>query len=265
MPLKKMGNPYELSEYRYRVLMKVAGLGALTTRRLVRDLGPRVTWYPLIEGGYLKAVQTMYGEVVGLTDDAYTFFHQKGHLSALPEEDHLPYLRAPSSMADRAFQNDALERLSREGYRIQRIKFKKATGVSRGGETSQIVKVTLRLPPEVASLIGEEHGRIEPFDWSKDIFTQRGYPDFYGTIANGGIKASHLRQLLKKDEFAPSTWRHPFVIALPEDHELRGTLRRIADEFRDLETGASGLWTDWDYIEARGRVPRFRILTLPRA
>lgn len=260
--------PYSLSEHKFRVLRDVRQHGALTTRRLVRDHGPKMTWDALIRDGYLRTARTMYGEVVGLSKATYQFFRYQNEDADDPADQRVDYLTGPTLLADRAFQNDALEILEREGYRVIARQYvnKQKKVVGNGRPEGHIVSYMLRVPAHVAELMAQNKFPVKPFDWRQDYhhLGQTGYPSLYASIGNGGIKSARLRALLRAHEEGPPAWKHPLIVALPQDHDTHDVLRHVALKHADSSSEGSGIWTGWSYIKERQGIPRLRIIELPR-
>ena len=118
------------AELRSQVFWKVAQAGALTTRRIIQEFGPKPNWQALLSGRtYLREYQTPYGAVLALAP--------QGRALAQQHQQRVPYLAGPSAVTDRAYQQDALTLLQHQGYEVARYIYKKAGkvgGAARRGE-----------------------------------------------------------------------------------------------------------------------------------
>lgn len=247
----------ELTENQVRIVQRLIIDGALTSRRVVQEYGPKPSWMRVLEEEYLREVHTVYGPVLGLSHDTYDYFRER------PELPQPPYLKAPSSLADRAYQMDAIKALQAEGYEVVKLHYKRGSTVSPGAYTSQVTSVILRVPPHMA----EDGKPVQPYndEGIARYQDQRGYPRLYASISGGGIKLAQLKKLLKENERSMSTWGHPLLIAVPENHELDPYLRaieakgqRIRDELEAHQRHLQG------YVSVRGpRIPRVRLIEMP--
>ncbi|MBI0447142.1 hypothetical protein [Deinococcus sp. DB0503] len=139
-------------DIQFEVFRRIADAGALTTRRIVRECGPRPNWQGALDRGALREVHTVYGPVLALTP--------KARERMAPRFD-LPYLAGPSALADRAYQMDALSLLEEEGYTLARHEYKRSGGVGRqAGTTSQIVRTVLRVPRRIEAQLEQDWGFV---------------------------------------------------------------------------------------------------------
>lgn len=242
------------------VLAKVLGAGALTTRRVVAEHGPKPNWLGLFRKGYLREVHTPYGAVLAVTPRAHGLNVEK---QIVPDA---PYLSGPSAVADRAYQLDALALLEAEGYTLARHEYKRSGKVGyRAGTTSQIVRTVLRVPPAYADRLRDtesyfaggryfEREVLEPKADQWGIYEEvLGYPSLYASIGGGGIGLPRLRTLHRRHEDHIHLWRHPLLLAVPEEGQLRSFLRVL--EAKRARTDDGGV---------SSRYPWVRLLILPR-
>ncbi|BDP44824.1 hypothetical protein DAETH_47930 (plasmid) [Deinococcus aetherius] len=214
------------------VLSKVFQAGALTTRRVTREHGPKPNWSRLLERGYLREVHTVYGPVLAATPLTRQLSAQQGVLL------DAPYLAGPSAIADRAYQMDALALLAVEGYTLHRHEYRRSTGVGLGaGRTSQILLTVLRVPPRIEAQLSQDWGFVyapKPDAW--DIHPEvLGYPNLYASISGRGIRLPRLRTLYRRHRFDIHVWRHPLLVAVPEEDSMRAFVRALEAERDELE------------------------------
>ncbi|WP_216322903.1 hypothetical protein [Deinococcus aestuarii] len=242
------------------VLAKVLQAGALTTRRVIAEHGPKPNWSRLLREGYLREVHTPYGAVLAVTPRAHGLNAEK---QVVPDA---PYLTGPSAVADRAYQLDALALLEAEGYTLHRHEYKRSGKVGyQAGTTSQIVRTVLRVPPAYAARLKDTEsyfasGRyfvrrvLEPEADQWGIFGEvLGYPSLYASIGGGGIGLPRVRTLLRRHHLDIDNWRHPLILAVPEEGQLRSLLRVLeAERAQANPRNVSSLY------------PRVRLLILPR-
>ena len=222
----------------WTVLMAVAVAGALTTRRVIRVYGPKPNWQSLIEQKYLREYQTVYGPVLALSDKG-----RASYVDRPPEARHAhwPYLSGPSTVADRAYQNDALATLTSQGYQVQRHEYKRAGQVgaaARGNRkhTGQITRTVMQVPePQLRALLAGWGEGISHLPSSMVATAPRtGRPYLYASISNGGIKLPRLKALVKQHRGDVTHWHTPLLIAVPEEGDLRAYLRSIDARARAL-------------------------------
>jgi len=228
-----------LTECQKKVFNTVLKTGALTSRRITAQYGPKPNWQALILQKYLTEYQTDYGAVLALGSRARTYLREN------PQRTHYPYIAGPSTVADRAYQNDALKVLTDQGYQVHHHDYKRAGAVGQAARqgrdtTDQILRTVMQLPPaRLAMLQGTwgDEGIYRADQWG--IYPQVvGYPLVYASIANGGIKLPKLKALFKRHLRDIHCWRTPLLIAVPEEGNLRAYIR--AEETRnrrELEEG----------------------------
>ncbi|QLG10694.1 hypothetical protein HLB42_07865 [Deinococcus sp. D7000] len=220
-----------LNPLQSNVLAIVGVQGALTTRRVAADFGPRPLWHPLLTAGLLREYQTIYGPIVGLTDAGRRY---QEHLNC-------PYIASPSTAADRAYLNDALRVVLDAGYTIEDHDYQQAGGERRrqmlaAGQrpvTSVIVRTTLRVPEAVArDIYTDTRRRIEPLHHIGGTYAppQLGYPSLYASVRGGGINLPALKRLYKRHSLDTSDWHHPLLLAVPDLQVLQLYVRSLQVE-----------------------------------
>ncbi|MGY2897039.1 hypothetical protein [Deinococcus sp. UYEF24] len=220
----------KLTGIQWYALGVVGQAGALTSRRVTEECGPRPNWYRLITDGYLNESHTMYGPVLSLTT--------RGH-KVLAAADHwpLPYLMGPATVADRAYLNDAIQLMGDEAYTVERNEYKGAGGLRHQGRyTDQVTRTILRVPPRIEIQIRQRGGYVaahkqEPDGSHKE---QLGYPSLYASISSGGIGLARLKRLYRRHEFHIDEWQHPLIVAVPDGEKMRAFLRSLDAQARRL-------------------------------
>lgn len=215
------------------VFWAVTRAGALTTRRLIQEFGPKPNWQGLIDRRLLREYHTGYGLVLALGPAARQAF------MARPPKEHVPYVAGPSAVADRAFQMDALRELQGRGYTFKRHEYKRAGavgGAARRGEkvTSQILRTYMAAPQERLRALQATWGMGEAYrmdHWGM-YPAAVGHPCLYASVSSGGIKLPKLKALFQKHKADIHKWRHPLLIAVPEEGDLRAFIRGIETEHR---------------------------------
>lgn len=244
----------DLTDFESRVFRAVAEAGALTMRRVIAELGPLPNWSVLIDSQYLRRVDTVYGSVLGcgpVGREAVRTGHEEG-LEALP------YLTGASSLADRAYQNDAFQALFREGYTLGHHLYKTASPMitgHRGSDrpwTHQILSTCLRVPDTEAELISLRWGQQVRPPRGVEIHESRlGYPMMYATLSGGNVSRQRVAALYTQARRLSSEWRSPMLVVVPDLTVHRDVLRRVA-----AEQAA-------DQREARNSFPRGRLGSYP--
>lgn len=219
--------PYSLGVSTYTphqidVVYRVMALGAVTTRRLVAEYGPRVNWQRLVEGGYLREYHTVYGSVIGLGPTTYGARAENPDVAELQEA---AYLTGPTTVADRAYQQDALSLMREQGYHLVGAEHKR-TGKYVGSKTAaQWTRLRLRVPDLEMEGLEDHWGRVRlPAQWTP---TQHalGHPYLYASVASGGIKLPRVRALLRQHRMDIHTWRSPLIVVVPDEGDLRAYVR----------------------------------------
>lgn len=191
--------------------------GAYTLRRL-HAAHPEDTalqgWEELLNLGHLRIYHTLYGQVLGLTDT--------GRALARRTDTSVVYLSAPSSVANRAYQNDALLLLFREGYGYGLDAWQTRGAPRKQGprkHTDEIIRHCLRLPPAAMQRASEL-----PYFGSHSVLSRPwhrvGQPSLYATISNGGITRDQAQQYLRRHSSAMRAWRAPLHLAVPDPARL---------------------------------------------
>ncbi|WP_161882797.1 hypothetical protein [Deinococcus alpinitundrae] len=217
-----------LSACEQTVLNAVSAAGALTSRRVRSEFGPRPNWCRLITDGLLSETQTLYGAVLAATPRA----HRLGRELGSPR---FPYLTGPATVADRAYLNDALALLEAEGYTVERHGYKRAAGLAhQGTHTDQIVHTVLRVPKSVAGQLAHDWGWVYDFKvrWDGSYDQQLGYPRLYSSVGSGGIGLGRLKGLYRRHRLDIHVWRHPMLVVVPDRDRARAYLRRLEAERR---------------------------------
>lgn len=209
------------NETQQRVIRRVHGAGACTSRSLVASCGPYPNWHPLISMGLLVERATVYGPVVAYSARGYDWAYDWGVSMGLTYDP--AYLQAPGTLADRAYQVDALVSLTQRGYESVACKYKR--GRAPGTYTDHIVSMMLRAPLD---RVPDRCDSPRPSLTGIYYDDTRGYPYLYASISGGGITPARLRALLKVHQFSPAAWGHPLLIATPDPAALRPMLRRLA-------------------------------------
>lgn len=221
-----------------RVVNNLATAGALTSRHVTTTYGPRPNWHRLLQRGIIREVHTVYGSVLGLTPDTW----QKAMSVNRPQT---PYLQGPTSLADRAYQMDALRLLKLEGYTLSRHEYKGSGGVGRrGGTTDQITRTVLHVPPSTAAHLAEDWGQVVAPTWDSTLLQWPevlGHPSLYATISGGGLTPAGLRRLYRRHHLHIHDWRHPMIVAVPDDRPHRAYVRALEARYQaaDAESRSS--------------------------
>lgn len=218
------------------VLEHVKRQGARTTRRLVDEYGPKPHWMVLQRERWLTAYETLYGQVMGLGPQA------RSHYAALGVA--VPYLAAPASVTDRAYQNDAIEHLKQQGYEVVDWQHKaqaKTFGQPGRTTTDHIVRHVLRVPELQLRSIewairGPSHYPAYQVLTRKGNEAVPGYPSLYATVAHGGLTLAGIKRLLHRHKGDIDRWRAPLIIAVPDERPFRSYLRTAEQKaLRDHE------------------------------
>lgn len=235
MTLEAADTVYESTVTEFDVFWAVARSGALTTRRVIREFGPKPNWGCLIRYGHLKEYQTAYGAVLAVGTAA-----RKDHSG--PAQSRIPYLTGPNSVADRAYQMDALKVLIDRGYTVHHHDYKRSGKVgsaAREGRryTDQILSAVMQVPPDELRALHADWPGSRPYradSWGT-YPPALGYPTLYASISSGGIRLPKLRALYKKHERdIKATWQTPLLIAVPEEGNLRAYIRAEETAHRRL-------------------------------
>ncbi|AFD28253.1 hypothetical protein [Deinococcus gobiensis] len=200
----------DLTPSEQHLLKLLAYYGPLTTRRIIR-LNPKPNWRRLLTRRIVVEHCTAYGRVIAPSRETYDAFRKAGK--------EMPYLIAPGSAADRAFQMDAIWSLQDQGYEVSRAEYK-GSRHRNGKKTSQVLYVELRTPQAAREAWA---GPIYEHFWRP----ARGYPYLYASVANGGLKVSQVRKLVSSHKMDRSTWQHPLIIAVPNAEPLRAYHRQL--------------------------------------
>jgi hypothetical protein len=200
----------DLTPTEQKILDRIARHGPQTTRRLI-GISPKPNWMGLLTRRIVVEHHTAYGRVIAASRATYDAYRKAGEV--------MPYLIAPGSAADRAFQLDAIWSLQAQGYQVSRAEFKRSRH-GGGQRTDQVLHFVMRTPQAVRE------------DWAAPTFKhfwshERGYPYLYASVANGGIKISQLRELVRKHYMDRIAWRHPLIIVVPDAGPLRAYHRQL--------------------------------------
>lgn len=219
-------------EWKEHAIGIVAQVGAITQRRLINDYRlPAPLWSSAVDDKQLRRVESQYGTVLTLG--------RAGH-ALYPNAERL---LGPAVAVDRAYQNDALGLLEKEGYRLQRRKYQRLKNGQLGSHATYAV---LHLPE------AEAEWRLDR--WSTEFGRNRpggeqlGLCLLYATIRNGGPGTAQIRALLKRHEQTIVEMAHPLIVAVPDLNAHRSLVREI-----QLQTGNPRC----------ERGPRLRLIELP--
>lgn len=238
-----------------RVFKGVFDSAARTTRSLIAEYGPKPNWARLLSAGWIQEWHTVYGPVVTLGPEARA--EVRAH-SSWPQS---VCLNTPSGAADRAYQMDAVELLLREGYRVVDHVYKRAGGVG-GAAPTHIVAVRLRVPDQRMEALQERWPGGQPYarDHTGLAPEVLGHPLLYATVSGGGIRVPRLKALLKKHAEHIDEWRHPLLVAVPEEGNLRAYLRAHEAKQNEVKDGIQRR----DRWYKRPTYPHVRLIVLPR-
>lgn len=226
----------ELTMLQAKVLEHCVKAGAVTTRSVIAQWGPKPNWSKLIDHKFLRAVDTIYGEVIGIGEVS------RARVSEFPKElQNLPYLVSASALADRAYQQDAFTALQQEGYTIYEHHYKRASLNRHRGSghssTAQIISTCLRVSKIEAELM-ELRWRQRVRHPKEIVGVERdmlrlGYPHLYATISGGGPSKQRVEALYRQAKEWSGDWRSPLLIVVPDLNQHRDVLRRVAAEQED--------------------------------
>lgn len=216
-------------EIQARVFWAVADAGALTTRRIVEEFGPKPNWQKLITDQHLREYLTVYGPVLALGQTARRYFAR--HPGAV-EQGPVPYIAGPSAVADRAYQQDVLKALTGQGYTVHHHEYKRTGQVGSAARTGrkttdQILRTVVEVPPQQMRVLAIDWRGLKPYHrdgwgmYPKVV----GYPYLYASIAHGGIKLPKLKALYRQHKADIDSWRSPLLVAVPDEQELRAFIR----------------------------------------
>lgn len=238
------------------VLRAVADAGAITTRRITEQVAIRPNWYRLLEFQLLTELHTLYGAVLII---AVNRREQVQDLLGLTD---MPYVAGPAVAADRAYQNDALQLLETEGYELDHCDYKRTALNGIVKPTSIVTRAVLRIPRSLEQLMKYDYPgqRVAPpqFDYLSGMPEVYGYPSLYATVANGGVSLARLKRLYRSHEHDIHIWRHPLIVAVPDDRPYRAYLRKLDVERSIAEEGA-GLYP----LHYRYGLIRLLVLPIP--
>ncbi|MFC6664602.1 hypothetical protein ACFP9V_03990 [Deinococcus radiopugnans] len=194
--------------------------GALTTRRLIHTYGPKPLWQDLIERGLLREVLTLYGPVIGLTDQGRLRAAELNRKAS--SNIYIPYVSGASSLADRAYLMDAVQHLERLGYQWDHYTYKRAGRVGRAASTGikhtdQIICTTMQIPEQqMRELLIHYRPLRHPTGNAGYRPEKLGCPSLYATVAHGGLSAARVRRLLRVHKSHLDVWHSPLLLAVPD-------------------------------------------------
>jgi hypothetical protein len=227
-----------IDHHQHPVWRDVARNGALTVRRVTAAHGPQVNWRHLLSAGWLRVYETRYGAVLAVGPAARTW------LRAHPADRSVgwvPYIAGPASVADRAYQMDAIDLLVTRGYTFIEHHYKRTGTVTKAAHgravTSQIVRSMMRVPEREMRAIHANYGPGRPpvRDGNYHLTAARGHPFLYATISNGGIRLPRLAALYAKHKDAVTGhWFSPLLVALPDGASVHSYVRRMDTEQRRI-------------------------------
>lgn len=210
----------EWTEAELTVLVLLRDQGALTTRRVILECGPKRYWQSLLSGGWLNEFYTLYGSVLGLTNKSRHYI--------LTRWGRAEYLNAPSTCANRAYEQDAVQLLRAHGYTpISFLLQTVDTGI--GKRSRQPAYQVMQLPLDDLFALEAAWDRSREFNLygPKSQPAAIGYPYLYASIANGGISLPQLKRLFRKHQRDIMRWRTPLLIAVPDEAPCRDYVRTI--------------------------------------
>lgn len=188
-----------------RVLDSILREGPQTTRSLIARYGPKPNWQSLLSPKCLVEHHTSYGRIIGPS-------RQLCDLDVT-----MPHLVAPSSAADRAYQQDAIRLLKTQGYVFTRREYKRSGLRGKVHRTDQATRIHMRAPEA-------DHTWPPP---TRDDERCAGYPYLYASISGGGIKEAQIRRLIKLHDWDIQCWDHPLIVAVPDAGALRHYHRHL--------------------------------------
>lgn len=230
-----------------QVFWTVAEWCALSSRTIMADGLLKPHWHRLIRDGHLVEQRTDYGPVVALS--------RQGHALTQDQRPGTPFdrLEAPSTLAGRAYHNDVLLRLKGEGYIPRAAQYKRASSCIEATHTSQILSQRVEVPREELARLKELWGR-----GAHSTAHLIGRPLLYAY--RHGLSVRRLKALQARHKHDIDRWRHPLIVAVPDEGELRPYVRAHLHEERlrlDRQFGVGML---------HGRAHRYsdiRVLVVP--
>lgn len=222
------------------VAWAVAKNGALTTRRLIHTYGPKPLWQDLIERGLLHEVHTLYGPVIGLTDQGRlraAELNRKREAEAFTNI-YVPYVSGAGSLADRAYLMDAVQHLERLGYQWDHYTYKRTGQVGRAASkgikhTDQIIRTTMQIPErQMREVLIHYRPLTQPTGNPGYRPEKLGCPALYATVAHGGLSAARVRRLLKMHKSHLDIWHAPLLLAVPDAAPLLPLVRSVNTKYR---------------------------------
>lgn len=245
-----------------QVILEVARAGALTTRRMIDQYGPKPNWMDAIHSGMLTEGQTDYGAVLTLSPAGRRDFHDMYPQTVA----HIPYIRAAGAAADRAYQMDAVAHQVQKGYTVAKYWYKKSRKNTEYTRpilyTDQIVRTVLRVPESLMTRLESQFGGVaRPYrpDWNGMYEPALGYLTLYASISNGGIGLARLKALCKQHDNEYVWVRGPLLVAVPDIRPLAAYERQINERHQ------AGMAEHMARLPAHQRFipPRLKLLALP--
>ncbi|MCD0155878.1 MULTISPECIES: hypothetical protein [unclassified Deinococcus] len=219
------------SEIQKRMFSDMIIRRALTIRTAIDIFGPRPNWQALIQERHLVEVRTVYGAVLGLSGASHDRLGIKDRVTS------------PSTLCDRAYMNDAVISLRKQGYTPLGGEYKQ--GKKGGGH---ITRYRMRVPPEQLAIAHRLAGNRKPYAKHLDgTYTEGpGHPWLYARCSGGGIKLPMLKELLQRHHHDLDAWWSPLIIVVPAEGNIREHLRAIdaaerrnVDDLRDQQIYAA--------------------------
>ncbi|MFW8627638.1 hypothetical protein [Deinococcus sp. ME38] len=236
------------------ILEAIESAGALTSRRIEENFGPRPNWHRLLKDGMLKETKTVYGPALTLSAAHADRLGIDGRLSGA------------GPIADRAYMNDAVETLVNQGYTWLRFDFKR--GPTLGTHTSHIVRALMRVPPGDLRRIRAEWPRHaasqdarRPSHSSVDALKGKlGEVYLYARCSGGGIQPPEIRRLLKRHYHDLLEWRSPLLLVVPKDE---GALRTFVRGHLAKKEAAHAKFEKTGLSQPHAHIPDFTLITQP--
>lgn len=202
-----------------QVFWGVARWCALFSRTIMADGLLKPHWHRLIEDGHLVEYRTDHGAVVALS--------RRGHALArdLRPGETFDRLGSASTLAGRAYHNEALLHLQDEGYTPLQAQYKGASSCINATHTSQVLSQQVEVPREELDRLTELWGRGAP-----TTAHLIGRPLLYAY--RHGLNVRRLKALQARHKHDVDRWRHPLIIAVPDEGELRPYVRAHLHEER---------------------------------